>query len=82
MSYQLREKTNLTQSSWTFIQTLTATGTTVATNVNAGTNATLFFAATLTTNDQPPVITEPLSNQVIGLGSNAVFTVTATGLDP
>ncbi len=82
MSYQLREKTNLTQSSWTFIQTLTATGTTVATNVNAGTNATLFFAASLTTNDQPPVITEPPSNQVVGLGSNAVFNVTATGLAP
>ncbi len=82
MSYQLREKTNLTQSSWTFIQTLTATGTTVATNVNAGTNARLFFAATLTTNDQPPVITEPPSNQVVGLGSNAAFTVTATGLEP
>ncbi|MGA2751808.1 MAG: PQQ-binding-like beta-propeller repeat protein, partial [Verrucomicrobiota bacterium] len=83
MSYLLLEKTNLLNPYWTAVQELTATGsTTTATNISAGTNATLFFTAMLTTNDQPPVITQEPSNQVVALNGNAVFQVAATGLAP
>jgi outer membrane protein assembly factor BamB len=82
MSYNLLEKTNLNAPVWVPIQTLTATGSsTAASPVSAGTNVSLFFTATLT-NDQPPLITVPPSNEVVALGGTAVFTVTATGLAP
>jgi outer membrane protein assembly factor BamB len=64
------------------IQTLPSSGTSVAASpVIAGGNATLFFKASLTTADQPPVITEGPTNQVVSAGGTALFTVTATGLD-
>jgi outer membrane protein assembly factor BamB len=82
MSYILLAKTNLNDPEWVPIQTLTATGpTTAASPVSMGTNQ-LFFAAALTTNDLPPVITVPPSNQVAAAGGTAVFSVTATGLGP
>jgi hypothetical protein len=51
--YLLEEKTNLTNPSWTVIQTLTASGTsTVASPISAGSNQSLFFEAVLSTNEQ------------------------------
>jgi hypothetical protein len=82
MSYLLMEKTNLTAPSWTVIQTLTATGSsTAAAPVSTGTNQSLFFAATLTTNDQT-ALNQPLSyqwlfNGVI-LSDNATYSGTTS----
>jgi len=82
LSYVLLESPSLNHPNWTPIQTLTVSGTSVAASpVSAGGNATLFFKASLTTADQPPVITEGPTNQVVSAGGTAVFTVTATGLD-
>ncbi len=81
MSYYLLEKTNLNDPDWVPVQTLTATGNSIAASpVSAGTNH-LYFAAALTANDQPPLITVAPSNQVVAAGGSAVFSVTAAGLD-
>ncbi len=83
MSYNLVITTNLAQPNWTVIRTVTASNyLTFATNMAIGTNACLFFGATLTTNDLPPVITVPPTNRIVGTGSSATFTVSAFGLEP
>ena len=83
MSYILLKTTSLNNPDWVPIQTKTANSNSIAASlINAGTNATLFFKAVLTTNDQPPLITVAPSNQVVFAGSSAGFSVTATGLAP
>ena len=81
LAYNLYETTRLPASPWTLLGTLTASGFTTTTNINAGTNKALFFVASLTTNDQAPVITNAPTNEYVGVGSNATFSVGATGLD-
>jgi outer membrane protein assembly factor BamB len=83
MSYILLETTSLNHPDWVTNQTLTATSNSIAVSpISAGTNKSLFFQAVLTTNDEPPFITVAPSNQVVLAGNSAVFTVTATGLEP
>jgi outer membrane protein assembly factor BamB len=83
LSYVLLESTTLMPANWEPVGTNTATGYTLTFGpFSSSANPMEFFQAILATNDEPPVITQGPSNQVVYTNSTAVFTVSATGLGP
>jgi len=79
ITYDLLFTTNLSDP-WTTNTFVASANPTIYSTTSAPPDG--FWSVLPATNQNPPTITTPPSNQVVCLTSNAVFTVTATGLGP